>query len=484
MGLGPGTLMGTGRRGYHTLMKRFGLLVGMVLAAAPCAAVQPGPQRRALLADIADIRALIPGQASDSVNVKYRKVFADLETEAKTAPALSPVRAKFTSEREGYFNALYKAHHDDFVLEDDKYLPTQEAETQALGRFKKYMSDRMDVAVTLRKLEESKDFTAAQKTRIAGWREKLDSRSVAQSTLDGISLSVGTLMTKATSRVSGGDAVQFRSQYIPVQRAPESRMQPPPQVEAVALAAPSESGLSGFITKVVRVGKGYAAKVADAIFDYSEKRNLDARLVAGLVWAESAFNATVGSWAACVGLGQLSEGVAKQYGVSDRKDIAQNLKGTTGFLSSLIEKYSTRDERAYMNGLYADAAIRVRQGAGIDATFAAMWPKIPDGMKNAVASYNAGSGAVGKYGGWDKLPLPRAPAHPRNAPSKMVQLALGDRSVRCYDRPDQDNSYCQTMGYIPKVLKNYFTIVVETTPSHQAPAAVVASADAIKPSNG
>jgi soluble lytic murein transglycosylase-like protein len=98
---------------------------------------------------------------------------------------------------------------------------------------------------------------------------------------------------------------------------------------------------------------------------------LDARLVVALVAVESSWNQTARSPAGAAGLGQLMPGTAAGLGV-DPTDADANLDGTIRHLSGLLRRYSgfapqTRFERA-------------------------------------IAAYNAGAGAVDRYGGIPPYP--------------------------------------------------------------------------------
>ncbi len=101
---------------------------------------------------------------------------------------------------------------------------------------------------------------------------------------------------------------------------------------------------------------------ADLIVSTARSHGISPHLVAAVVKAESGFNPLAQSRAGAKGLMQLMDGTARTLGVSNVFDPAQNIEGGVRFLSSLLRRF---------NGD----------------------PKL------ALAAYNAGPGAVEKYGG-------------------------------------------------------------------------------------
>ena len=102
----------------------------------------------------------------------------------------------------------------------------------------------------------------------------------------------------------------------------------------------------------------YAAEVAAAAAEYG----IDAAFVRALIHAESAFNPNARSHKGAQGLMQLMPATAGMYGVTNAYDAGQNISAGVQHLAGLLERY--------------------------------------DGdTKLAAAAYNAGEGAVKKYGG-------------------------------------------------------------------------------------
>ncbi|MBJ7470334.1 MAG: lytic transglycosylase domain-containing protein [Solirubrobacteraceae bacterium] len=105
-------------------------------------------------------------------------------------------------------------------------------------------------------------------------------------------------------------------------------------------------------------GMPYAAEINAA----AAKHGIDPALLAGLVKQESGFNPTATSSAGARGLTQLMPATAKYLGVTDSTDPAQALDGGAKYLKEMLDKF------------------------GGD-------PRL------ALAAYNAGPGAVTRFGG-------------------------------------------------------------------------------------
>lgn len=103
-------------------------------------------------------------------------------------------------------------------------------------------------------------------------------------------------------------------------------------------------------------------KIADAIQEMSAKYNVPAALVESVMGAESNFNPKAQSKAGAQGLMQLMPGTAKEMGVQNSFDVRENVEGGVRYLRKMMDLFG-QDERL------------------------------------ALAAYNAGPGAVKKYGG-------------------------------------------------------------------------------------
>jgi soluble lytic murein transglycosylase-like protein len=97
------------------------------------------------------------------------------------------------------------------------------------------------------------------------------------------------------------------------------------------------------------------------IQEHAQRNDLRASLVRAVIQVESGFNARATSSKGAMGLMQLMPATARELRVSDPYDPAENIRGGTIYLRRLIDKYDGNEELA-------------------------------------LAAYNAGSGAVDRYG--------------------------------------------------------------------------------------
>ena len=107
--------------------------------------------------------------------------------------------------------------------------------------------------------------------------------------------------------------------------------------------------------------------ITTAILAYSERFDVDPRLVIALIMAESSFNPSTTSHKGAMGLGQLMPDEVKTLGLTNPYDPVQNVAGSIYLLRGRLDKYS---------GGAAREDLTMRQ------------------IILALASYNAGMGAV------------------------------------------------------------------------------------------
>ena len=89
---------------------------------------------------------------------------------------------------------------------------------------------------------------------------------------------------------------------------------------------------------------------------------VDTKLVEAVAWQESRYNPSARSSAGAIGVMQLMPGTARQMGVRNPHDVQQNVAGGTAYLRQQLERFGNN-------------------------------------VPLALAAYNAGPGAVIKYGG-------------------------------------------------------------------------------------
>lgn len=121
-----------------------------------------------------------------------------------------------------------------------------------------------------------------------------------------------------------------------------------------------------------RLSDGDADDIAASVLLYSEKLDVDPRLVCALIIAESDFRPQETSHKGAMGLGQLMPDEVKDLGLTNPYDPVQNVAGAIYLLRGRLNKYS---------GGASSQDLQMRH------------------IILALASYNAGMGAVKKYGG-------------------------------------------------------------------------------------
>jgi soluble lytic murein transglycosylase-like protein len=115
-----------------------------------------------------------------------------------------------------------------------------------------------------------------------------------------------------------------------------------------------------------------ADTIARCILGFSSKYEVDPRLVVAVILAESHFNPSATSAKGAMGLGQLMPGTAAGLGVSNAYNPIENIAGSVRLIRGHLDKLT--GNAAWTDLTWNDLAL-------------------------ALASYNAGPGAVRKYGG-------------------------------------------------------------------------------------
>lgn len=108
--------------------------------------------------------------------------------------------------------------------------------------------------------------------------------------------------------------------------------------------------------------KAQSTNIDEIIETFSNKYNIDSDFIKAIIKQESGFNKNATSKKGAMGLMQLMPATAKSLGVKDAYNPWENIEGGVKLLSGLLSKYNNNQELA-------------------------------------LAAYNAGSGAVSKYGG-------------------------------------------------------------------------------------
>ena len=121
-----------------------------------------------------------------------------------------------------------------------------------------------------------------------------------------------------------------------------------------------------------RLSEQQAGDIAFAILKFSEKMDLDPRLIIALIIAESDFRPEIKSSAGAMGIAQLMPDEVQRLGLTNPYDPVQNIAGSVFLMKERLSKYSGSSD-------FKDANMQH--------------------IILALASYNAGMGAVKKYNG-------------------------------------------------------------------------------------
>jgi soluble lytic murein transglycosylase-like protein len=161
-------------------------------------------------------------------------------------------------------------------------------------------------------------------------------------------------LVSAATAPGGNGGQDFASQLT----AATSAALPAASVASTSPVPAATTAMTAATPSALPPGVPYGAEITAA----AQRNGIDPALLAGLVRQESNFDPTAGSPAGARGLTQLMPGTAAGLGVTDVTDPAQSLEGGAKYLKQQLDAF------------------------GGDVT-------------KALAAYNAGPGAVQRYGG-------------------------------------------------------------------------------------
>ena len=176
-------------------------------------------------------------------------------------------------------------------------------------------------------------------------------------------------------------AIQAEEAKIAAQKAKQAQIEANKKASNQQKTAQTQpQAAPDIVTAYKNAIKSYNKKLSDAeadtiarsILEFSAKYQVDPRLVVAVILAESHFNPSATSPKGAMGLGQLMPGTAAGLGVSNAYNPAENIAGSVKLIRGHLDKLSGN----------------------------ASWTELTwNDLALALASYNAGPGAVKKYGG-------------------------------------------------------------------------------------
>lgn len=139
---------------------------------------------------------------------------------------------------------------------------------------------------------------------------------------------------------------------------------------------PAAGFTAGFTTDLVEKMKtfikGYAPKVepweaqqiSNSIITYSQKYDVNPKVVFGLIARESRFNRFAVSSSGAQGLGQLLPSTAAGLGVTDGFDIEQNVMGTSRYVRSLMDRFAEPNKLTFALAGYLEGPNQIKRAGG------------------------------------------------------------------------------------------------------------------------
>ena len=161
------------------------------------------------------------------------------------------------------------------------------------------------------------------------------------------------------------------------------------------------------------VSPPYSNLIASA----AEEHDIDPGLLQSLVGAESSFDPNAESGKGAKGLTQLMPGTAKEVGVKDSTDPAQNINGGAAYLAKMLKHYNGNVRDALMAYNMGAAALDERRAKGLDGL-----PASQAYADKVLAGAQKSGGGINLVGA-DALdtPIPQ----PKRTPEEWKQKAEG-----------------------------------------------------------
>lgn len=265
----------------------------------------------------------------------------------------------------------------------DPRLPQMDLKERAEAR--QAIFEQKEALVALNRAQASAD--PAKRAEITELKKKIKSMGLEAEGLSSIydrtaALSEGTFSV-AGANIAAPDAVasftnwSYPRPYIP-QRAHSEGSVPDPYGAASAAFGPPTADEQ----KVIELARanGMNQTIVRQAFLESRRQGVDFRMTLAIIDAESNFNPRATSGVGAKGLMQIMPATGRGLGVSDSSmlyDVATNIRAGVKYIKGLFNQFS-------------DVAW---------AQLGSVNPWTRSDVKSAIAAYNAGPGAVNKYGG-------------------------------------------------------------------------------------
>lgn len=321
-----------------------------------------------------------------------------LTDQAIRADALEALETRFPALKSELMSLLFSATSSHYFDDKDRFLQQKQAE------------------LDIRAAAQKRAAAARTSARVSKYREQLGAVP-DRATLDKLYDSMGarTVVSQSAVVAETGRPGQAtgRAALSGVQIAafkPTVKMRPilePPSPGAGAgVPGPDSPAGVRFVSYLSSIGgnSDLVQRIAKSVARWSDKESVDPLLTMAFMGQESLFLGwkraiTALSPKGASGLMQLMPGTARRWGVSNTHDVDQNVMGGVRYINWLRDKFSSQAQFAKLYDLFAWGKAQIDAGRSRAAVVRDVLAQIPQGVKNTIAAYNAGEGAVMKYGG-------------------------------------------------------------------------------------